>query len=127
MLSFKTDREREEYGQLPAQNMGLFNLIHDLVDYVDREMHKDVVLTSIKRTAEQQEALYASSDHKVINSPHLTWDAVDLRSWVYTEAEINAIIAYLNAKYKNSNGKVVAMIHAITNGAMHFHLQLYKP
>jgi uncharacterized protein YcbK (DUF882 family) len=126
MLAFKTNRIRDEYSQLPKENPGLFELVVDLADYVAQHTKQDLTLTSILRTPEEQAALYAQSQVKVEKSAHLTWEAVDLRSLVFTKAEIADICGYLNAKYKNENGKTIAFCHTVINNAPHFHVQLYR-
>jgi hypothetical protein len=124
MLAFKTPRIRDEYGQLPQKNERLFELVVDLAQYVQDTYKLDLTLTSIYRTAEEQAALYAQSQHKVLDSSHMHWKAVDLRSLVFTKPEIDAICAYLAAKWKNKDGRSVAFCHTIVGGAPHFHVQL---
>lgn len=126
MLTFKTPNERDEWSQLLNKNIGLFDLIIDLTAYVDDKYGKDVVLTSVYRDAAEQNQLYKDEPKKVPNTPHSTWEAVDLRSSIYSEQERAEICEYLNKKYKNANGKKVAFVHAVTGGALHFHVALYR-
>lgn len=124
-LAFKTNRIRDEWVELATKNHALSELIIDLADYV-KQFKQDLTLTSILRTPEEQAALYVNATSKVEKSAHLTWEAVDLRSLVFTKDEIKDICAYLNGKYKNANGKVVAFCHTVAGGAPHFHVQLYR-
>lgn len=126
MIAFKTSNERDEYAQLGMKNPKLLDLLIDLVDYVGSTYRKDVTLTSVYRDPAEQNALYKDEVKKVPNTPHGTWEAVDLRSSTFTAAERDDICSYLNKKYKNANGKKVAFVHAITSQALHFHIQLYR-
>lgn len=120
-LGFKTNRVRDEYAQLLVKNPRLFYLLSELTMYVQAKYKKDVVLTSILRTPEEQADLYKNSQKKVVNSPHLTWEAVDLRSSIYTDEEIQDILVYVNGRVKNPDGKV-SFVHAIPGNASHFHI-----
>lgn len=120
-LGFKTNRIRDEYAQLLVKNPRLFYLLSELTMYVQARHKKDVVLTSILRTPEEQADLYKNSQKKVVKSPHLTWEAVDLRSSIYTEEEVKDILAYINGRIKNPDGKQ-SFVHAIPGNVDHFHV-----
>lgn len=124
-LGFKTERERTEYGDLPKNNSKLFALLIDLVSYVHDMFDKDVVLTAIYRTPEEEAALYQTTVDKIIHSPHFDWNAFDLRSSIYTADEIQGIENYVKSKYKNANGSVVVLYHTLPGNAFHFHFQLF--
>ena len=126
MLSFKTSRERDEYAALREHNPKLQDMLIDLVPYVQNKMGKDVVVTSIYRSPDEQNELYTNEPKKVPNSPHETWQAADLRSSIYTQAERDDICSYLNTHWHNANGKIVAFCHAIAGNVMHFHISLYR-
>lgn len=125
-LKFKTDKIRDEYAQLASKNPALLELIVELTGHVADTFQKDVMLTSVYRTPVEQANLYALSVKKVITSLHSSWEAVDLRSWIYTDSEIDSIVAYLNTRYKNKSGRNVALYHAIAGGVPHFHIALEK-
>jgi hypothetical protein len=125
-LQFKTARIRDEWAQLGFKNQKLVDLIIDLADYASLHYKQDLTLTSIYRDAAEQAELYAQSARKVVNSPHSTWEAVDVRSLVFKKPEVDEMVSYLNTKYKNANGKIVALFHTIPGNAPHFHLQLFR-
>jgi hypothetical protein len=125
-LLFKTPRIRDEYAQLPQKNERLFELVVDLAQHVQDTYKLDLTLTSIYRTADEQAALYAQSLHKVLKSDHMTFEAVDLRSLVFTKAEIDALVAYINGKWKNADGRPVALYHTVVGNAPHFHIGLRR-
>jgi len=126
MLKFKTPAQREQWVAMGTKNPALVDLVIDVSEYITLMFGKETVLTSILRTPEEQAALYAASPTKVVNSPHLTYEAVDLRSSLYTPEEIASICAYLNLTYRNANGKKVAIFHKIPGNVDHMHIQLYR-
>jgi hypothetical protein len=125
-LTFKTLNERDEYLELPKRNPKLLDLLIDLTAYTAKKHGKDITLTSVYRDEEEQKDLYKESPTRPAASPHCTWQAVDLRSSTLTQEEMDDMCAYLNSRYKNANGKVVAFTHKIPGNVMHFHLQLYR-
>lgn len=126
MISFKTDNEREEFAQLGTKNPKLLDLLIDAGEFTVAMYNKPIVITSIYRSPEEQAALYSQSSVKVPNSPHMSWEAADLRSSTFDEHERTRICEYLNLRYSNKNGKKVAFCHAIAGQAYHFHVALYR-
>lgn len=118
-IQFKTDRIRDEYSQLISKNSKLFTMLEDIERFISETLNKDVVITSIYRSPEENAALYNGNPPKSI--PHTTWEAFDLRSSVYTDDEINKILAYVTSNYKNTNGKTPALYHVIPGNVYHFH------
>jgi hypothetical protein len=97
-----------------------------LDNFTRLEFKKEVTITSILRTQEEHDALYAAvpAESKPPRSPHLYWSAVDIRSKDFTDAEIKRMLDFLNC-FKNNNGRPVAIYHAIPNNALHFHIQRF--
>lgn len=125
-MQFKTDRLREEMNQLLVKNTELWKLMDVLDVYAKLEFSKDIVITSIFRTEEENAALYAATpiDKRPARSPHMDWKAVDIRSSNFTDAEITKMLAFLNC-FTNKNGKRIALYHEIPGNVKHFHIQ-YK-
>jgi hypothetical protein len=109
-----------------VKNPKLLDLLIDLSEFCELMYKKNIVLTSVFRDETEQAELYKQSTHKVLKSAHGTYEAVDLRSSTFTAHEIETICSYLNTKYKNKNGKKVAIAHAIPGNVMHFHIALYR-
>lgn len=127
MLYAKNDNSRlkRELTELQNKNRPLYDLIIDLYKWVENQFDKDVIMTMIYRTQQEQELIYGEGTEK--KSPHQFWQGLDLRSWIYTEKEIDAIVNYLNSKYNDSNYYgTTAMCHKVKEGAYHFHIQYYK-
>lgn len=131
MLKVKNEQERlfEEFRELRTKNRPLAKLLIDLYHWIDDKYKKDVVMTMIFRTPQEQDYLYRNSiKYKVKpwTSPHQYWHAVDIRSLIFTDDEIDEIVEYLNNKYNNTNYyRWTAKAHKVGEGAMHFHIQLY--
>ena len=127
-VNFKTPRTQNEYViHLPKHNMDLKNLIEDLNKYTNKTFKKKVILTMIDRTQAEQDYLYRNSTKykkKKFKSPHQFWHAVDIRSFIFTRAEIKRIENYLNKKYNDKNFyRWTAKAHEVGNNGMHFHIQ----
>jgi hypothetical protein len=130
---FKNNSERlkAEFDELVEKNLELAQLIGDLTRFTQEQYGKDVVITMIDRTDAEQDEIYkndAKYKVKKFRSPHQgLWQAVDLRTSIYTAEEITEIELYLNTKYNPTNYfKWTARNHVVGSGAMHFHVQLAK-
>lgn len=127
MLHAKNDSQRikNELIELKTKNRELFDLIIDLYHYADHNFNKDVVITMIYRTQEEQESIYGSGYSK--KSPHQFYHAIDIRSRLYTQDEMNQMVKYLNERYnKNNYYKWTTKVHEVGDHGMHFHIQLVK-
>lgn len=86
-------------------------------------MGTDVCITSIFRTPEEHKALYAATPEaqRPATSPHMRWEAADIRSTDFDSNEITRMLAFLNT-WSGINGKPAAIYHTIIAGAPHFHV-----
>ncbi len=116
----KTPRIEHELGQLDVQNPRLLRVLQALEAYAMLEFNKDIVLTCLYRSPEENAA-----QGGIANSPHLSWEAADLRSSTFTGPEIDRMLGFLNW-FSFRNGKKTAICHAVAGGAAHFHLQVAK-
>jgi hypothetical protein len=123
-------RLKKELKQLEVNNPELHALIIDLYKWISDKFGKDTIITMIYRTQAEQDRLYRYSQkyqEKKFKSPHQFWHAIDLRTWIYTEEEIDQIVQYLNDKYNSRNYySWTAKAHAIKGNARHFHIQFIK-
>lgn len=132
MLLAKNDspRIKRELGDLRTKNKPLLKLILDLYHYVEDNFGKDVVITMIYRTDEEQDYLYRHSERyakRPFKSPHQFYHAIDIRSWLYTKEEIKQMVDYLNSKYNQDNYyKWTTKVHEVGDNGMHFHIQFVK-
>lgn len=128
---YKNDsgRLKSEYNQLIEKNSGLYDLINDLCIYVKKKYNKEVVITMIGRTDQEQDDIYKEDPKykiKKFKSPHQFCHAVDIRSHTFSADEIKNIEDYLNNKYNPNNYyKWTAKNHTVGLGE-HFHIQFLK-
>jgi len=127
MILHKTPRLKKEHENLRHQNVALYGLLEALSAMVEGTLKKNITITHLWRSQEEHNGLYAATDllARPKSSPHMRYQAVDLRSKDFTDKEIKDIVAWVNANYKNPGGKVSALAHAIAGGAYHLHIQ-YK-
>ena len=121
MIKFKTEREKLEYPLLQKNNIKLFFILNDVATYVANKFKKDIVVTEIFRTEEENLAIYGYQKSNV----HMYWRGVDLRSSTFTPEEIEDVVAYVNKKYPYDKKEThkTALYHMVDNNSYHFHLQ----
>ena len=132
-------RIKGELFALQSNNKALYDLVTDLADWINKEFNKDTVITMVFRTQEEQDAIYKnmirgsrSYNERPWKSPHQTWTAIDIRTYIYTKEEIKKITEYLNNKYNHTNYyNITATYHEVLNSkkqslGKHFHIQYAK-
>ena len=134
-LLYKSDSSRleTEHQGLKTENKPLYDLIEDLASFCLKQYNKNIVITMIGRTNQEQDEIYAGKerngrkyDENPWKSPHQFSHAVDIRSRIFTKEEIKEIEDYLNAKYNPNNYySFTAKNHNVGLGD-HFHIQFYK-
>lgn len=128
-LKFKTNRIIHEYAALANENRPLLELIIDLSFHVEEEYKKNLTITHLYRTEEEQDYFYRSNSKyqkKPWKSPHQVYAALDLRSRTFTKEEREHITEYLNKKYNPTNYfRFTAKVHDIGHGE-HWHVQYKK-
>lgn len=123
-LKSETGRLPSEIADLPQKNKPLYDLILDVASYCDTNFKKNIVITMIYRTQEEQYDIYGEGYTK--KSPHQFWQAVDLRSRTFTDEEIKQLVDYINKKYNDKNYyKWSAKCHNVGHGD-HFHIQFLE-
>lgn len=123
MIDFKTDRVKNEYAELLKKNQRLYRIIECLAQFTTLEFGKGIVITSIFRTPEEHAELYKQTTNPPATSPHMTWNAVDLRSSIYTDIEIQRMLKFLNCFLYKGGAKPTAIYHVILGNTYHFHIQ----
>lgn len=124
-MQTKTNRIAEEFQTLDVKNKRLKQLIMLTDQFSKLEFGKEIVVTEIYRTVEEQKELYKHTppDRRPKVSPHQLWHSVDLRSWIYTDREIERLLEFLNCFRYLEGQRKVAVYHKIRMGAAHFHVQ----
>jgi len=111
MITFKHSHLEGELDQLAYENEDLLDIVYDLAAFVESQFDKAIVITSI----------YREGDSGV----HGVWRGVDLRSFIYTDQELELIELYVNSKYEydyRRPTKDVLLCHDAGSGD-HIHLQ----
>lgn len=125
-----SQRLTDELKTLMTKNKDLYDLIFDLAEYLKETYKKELIITMIDRTQAEQDEIYKDDKkykEKPFKSPHQFWQAVDIRSKIYTPEEIKAIEKYLNDKYNATNYYAwTARNHKVGAGSEHFHIQYFK-
>ena len=164
MLQFAEPGLADEFAALQGENPGLALLVGRLAVFTRRNFGKGVIVTCIHRTLARQRTAYGRGTKKVDPraalhgadlagwlagptdraqaladleqraSPHLFWQAVDVRDWLYTAAEVGRILAFLG-RYDAWNQLPVipaarsrtAWLHLAGSHGPHFHIQYHGP
>lgn len=97
-----------------------------LVAYCHDRGYPSPVITCIGRTKSEDISTGSESDS------HSTLRAFDVRSSIYTQAQIEDICDYMNREFSQyaaisakTNKKILALCHKVSGGAMHFHFQIH--
>lgn len=121
-MQFKTPRIEAEYATLAMRNFRLYNLLERASTFVEEAFGKPLILTCIYRSEEENKALYAPKPQPEWR-PHTKWEGVDLRSSIYTEAEIEKLLNHLNMNTVYGGRRKCAVYHKISGNAYHLHIQ----
>jgi len=129
MVKFKDNNPRlqQEIDQLRSENNELWEMIvNNLSPYYEHHFGKDLVITMIYRSQEEQDRIYQGKrnssgreyDKNPWKSPHQFWHSVDLRS--------RDLDNYLNTMYNPLNYyRFTAMNHNVGLGD-HHHIQFLR-
>jgi hypothetical protein len=128
VVKVKNDSERlkEELKGLLKSNKYLHDILYDVAGFCKEKFDKEVVVTEILRTQEEQDKYYAKDEayqKKKKTSPHQLGHALDLRDWTFTKDQIKEIVEYVNGKFNKTNSYAwTALDHNVGQG-YHFHIQ----
>lgn len=125
MIEFKSERVKNEWNELATKNNRLFQLTISLSFFTNMEFKKPVFITHIFRTPEEHAELYKETpaDKRPATSPHMRWEALDLRSSLYTAREKERITQFLNCFSYQGGQRKVCIIHTIAGNVEHTHVQ----
>lgn len=118
----KDQRIADEWNVLPVHNKRLAMILNMVANYSTHEFSKELIITCIYRSPTENSALYAQSVEPSWR-PHTQWLAVDLRSSIYTDAEIQKLLSFLNSFTVFGGNRKCAIYHQIAGNAFHFHVQ----
>jgi hypothetical protein len=126
-VKYKTIKEELEYVQLWEENERLAYVAQMLDTFSRLEFKKEITITHIFRTPEEHAALYAQTpaDERPATSPHMSWEAIDIRSSDFAPDQITRMVRFLNCLTYRA-GKPTAIYHQVAGNAFHFHIQVTK-
>lgn len=123
MIKFKNNSKRlkKEFNLLDNR---LRFILFAIDGYVVKSFDKDIVITQLFRTDEEQKEIYKDGR----KSLHQFYLAADIRSSMFSQEEIGNIYSYLEENvYYGEEDKEVVIYHIVGKGSFHFHLQIsYK-
>jgi hypothetical protein len=128
-LILDTNKPRlvDEYSRLKVLNPAICRLLTTLSEHAQKNWHKDICITSILRTQEEEDKIYAyKPGHKHKTSAHMVYAAVDIRSRGL-ELHIKEMLAKLNSYNHTNLNKTLdhqtAIFHEVPGWGPHFHIQ----
>lgn len=123
---FFTCKYPDEIHELTVLHPYALIVFAGLVAYCMDRNYPAPVITCIGRTPEEDEAEGAESDS------HSTLRAFDVRSTVYTQAQIEDICDYMNKEFAEyaavsakTGKRILAVYHKVEDGQWHFHFQCH--
>lgn len=137
MLLFKDDSQhlKDEFDRLRTENNELWEMVlNNIVPYCQTNFSKDVTVTMIYRTQEEQDRIYKGKtnsrgreyDKDPWRSPHQFWHSVDLRSRNFTPQEIQQVSDYINNLYNPLNFYRFTISNHDVGLGWHWHLQFVR-
>lgn len=119
-LEFKTDKIKQQFKELEKHNRSLSLIVKAIDKRFKKDLKKDVVLTEVFRTFEEQDKIYGKN---ASISPHMVWEAVDIRTHGISDKDIRSLLFALNNTFNEINiYPVTAIFHDIGLGP-HLHIQ----
>lgn len=123
-MKFKEFHMQTEFDTLRQRNPKLSKMVEIADQYAITEFNKELVITEVYRSEDEYKKLYALDLSKMpVHRPHSRYEAVDLRSSVFTDQEIQKLLALFHVFTVYGGNKPAAIYHQIAGGVMHFHIQ----
>lgn len=124
MIKFKTKRIAKEFND-PKMSSDLLSLVYILNEFCQLELKKDITLTDLYRTQEEQDAIYKDIPNYNKKSVHQYWRGVDIRSRDFTIEEIEKIAQFMNLITYDVKHKT-CIYHKVKGNVYHLHIQSKK-
>lgn len=121
MIITKNNSDLKEYS---ICHPVLLELLFYVDDFVYTNFGKNICVTEVYRTDEEQNKLYPDNLKKVSLHMLTPVQAIDIRSWEFNEKEVEALNIAINDGwdfgFKNMQ---CCIFHKLKSGAYHFHIQ----
>ena len=120
MILFKAENGRVYQNKLKFQFYNQIDgrlraLLLELGDFTKRELNVPVTITGLNRTKEENAKVNGSEW-----SAHLFGRAVDIRTSVFTEAEVKKIMSHIDFLW----GDMIYVLHHNVGSGMHLHVNI---
>ena len=127
MIQYKTDRQKREW-ESNDLSWRLRYLVEAVARYSFVEFKKEIVITDLIRTQEEQDEIYKNNvryQESPWKSVHQFGRGCDLRTSIYTVSEIEILKDFANffTYDKDRPKKQTCLVHDVGVG-LHFHLQV---
>lgn len=127
MIGWKTDRIRDEWKSDKISSK-LKKIIEAGSIFSEIEFKKDLVITDLLRTQEEQDFIYRNNEqyqNKAWQSVHQFGRGCDLRVTTFTENEIKRLTDFFNQFIYDPNRlmKYTCLVHDVGSG-IHCHIQV---
>ena len=125
MIKFKTKRIEKEFYYNTSIKDRLKDIIYMLALYTELEFRKDITLTELHRTQEEQDSYYKDNDRyreKPWKSVHQYGRGADIRTKNFEQEEIMKMVDFLNHVHYSTKHNT-ALFHDIGIGE-HIHIQV---
>jgi hypothetical protein len=122
-MKYRDDRSKKEFGMIDAR---LQAILYFVEGYTRQNFDKEITLTHLIRTKEEQDRIYGANPRYVANpwtSVHQVNRGADIRSHSFTTDEINMIVNIVNSLFVYNNNLQTCIYHDVGAGA-HIHFQV---
>lgn len=119
-VKFKTKELQNQFNELEKKNKPLHMIISAIDKTRKEHFNKEITLTEIYRTQEEQEKIYGKS---ASISPHQLWDAVDIRTRDMSDDEIRNIMKSVKLVFNGMNVYHTTVIFHDIGLGPHLHIQ----
>ena len=120
-MRFKTEIIKKEWKKLAEKNPFLYQLLKDIEDYSIDQFNLVPVVTCIYRSQEETKRIYGRYKPSV----HEFWRGVDIRSWIYTDEQLEQLVNFIKDNYEydpKRPNKNIVIVHNVGKGK-HVHIQ----
>jgi len=123
-MKFKTEKQHNEFFN-PLLDKRLRVITYAIDGFSRQHYSIEAWVTEVFRSPEDNTVLYTSRGFtEVPLSTHSFWRAIDLRTFIYTEEQLDKLAAFINESFEYTGMKQSALVHKVGDGVKHFHIQV---
>lgn len=118
-VKFKNDRARLEFGKAPFK---LREICIDLDTASQKKFKIEMTCTRVKEPVANESGVHPAGRAADFRDEYMIDSEKTER--LYQPEQVQDLVDYLNEKYPRTDGKSVAIHHAVEGGMDHFHVQI---